>query len=60
MHVPPDKPLTQLTYNVTYGGWAEGYDRLRAKHAMLERRERLEMEREESRRRQKAKDEFQV
>ena len=59
-HVASDDPFPQLTHNVTYGGWAEAYDRLKAKRMQLERRERLEMEREERLRRQKAKEEFQV
>lgn len=47
-------------WNVTYGRWAESYDRGMARRASLERRERLELEREENNRRQRAEEEFQV
>ncbi|CAN0479636.1 unnamed protein product, partial [Ectocarpus sp. 8 AP-2014] len=45
--------------NVTYGRWAESYDRGMARRASLERRERLEIERENDLRRQRAEEEFQ-
>ncbi|CAB1098816.1 unnamed protein product [Ectocarpus sp. CCAP 1310/34] len=48
------------SFNVTYGRWAESYDRGMARRASLERRERLEIERENDLRRQRAEEEFQV
>ncbi|CAM9587746.1 unnamed protein product, partial [Ectocarpus sp. 12 AP-2014] len=47
------------SFNVTYGRWAESYDRGMARRASLERRERLEIERENDLRRQRAEEEFQ-
>lgn len=52
---------TQMTtFSVTYGRWAESYDRSMARRASVERQERLEMEREGDFRRQRAEEEFQV
>lgn len=48
------------TFSVTYGRWAESYDRSMARRASVERRERLEMEREGDLRRERAEEEFQV
>lgn len=47
-------------WNVTYGRWAENHDRSMARRASMERRERLEIQREENERRQRAEEEFQV
>ena len=59
-HTCRERPLQMSAWNVTYGRWAESYDRSMARRSSLERRECLELEREETERRQRAEEEFQV